>query len=108
MVTGTQVEPSEGGDQKSAEGLSQAMLSYGPGWLVLALALACGIGLLGSSAFLRNCGVTSGELRLILMLLLLPVEWGGALLILALLGDLKRAVERRRSGVPADPGSDGR
>ena len=95
MVNGTQVAPSESGDQKSAEGSSQAILSYGPGWFILALGLACGIGFVGSSAFLRNYGVTSGELRLILMLLLFPVEWGGALLILALLGDLKRAVERR-------------
>ena len=102
MVNGTQVEPSEGGDQKSAEESREAILSYGPGWLVLALGLACGIGFLGSSAFLRNCGVMSGELRLILMLLFLPVEWGVALLILALLGDVGRAVENRRSRVPAD------
>ena len=108
MVKETQVEQFASGDQKRAEGLSQAILSYGRGWLVLALGLTCGIGFLGSSAFLRNCGVTSGELRLTLMLLLLPVEWGGALLILAFLGDLGRAVGIRRSRVPADPRSDGR
>ena len=108
MVNETQVEPFASDDQKRAEESSQAILPYGQGWLVLALGLTCGIGFLGSSAFLRNCGVTSGELRLILMLLLLPVEWGGALLILAFLGDLERAVEKRRSRVPADPRSDGR
>jgi len=107
MVNGTPVEPSERGDQKSAEDSSQAILPHGPGWLILALGLACGIGFLGGSAFLRNYGVTSSELRLILMLLLFPVEWGGALLILALVGDLKRAAEKRRSRVPADPRSDG-
>ena len=97
MVNGTQVEPSESGDQKSAEEPSQAILSCGPGWLILALGLACGIGFLGSSAFLRNYRLTSGQLRLILMLLLFPVEWGGALLILALLDDFRRAVEERET-----------
>ena len=97
MVNETQVEQSESGDQKSAEESSEAIPSYGPARLVLALALTCGIGFLGSSAFLRNYGVTSGELRLIVMLLLLPVEWGGALLILALLGDFRRAVKEGRS-----------
>ncbi len=97
MVNEMQAERSERGDQESAK---ESILSYGPVWLVLAL--ACGTGFLGSSAFLRNYGVTSGELRLIVMLLLLPVEWGGALLILALLGDFKRAVEEGRSRAPAD------
>jgi hypothetical protein len=96
MVNETQVEPSECGVKKSVEDSSQAILSHGPGWLILALALACGIGFLGSSAFLRNYGVTSSELRLILMLLLFPVEWGGALLILALVGDLKRAAGKKK------------
>ncbi len=103
MMNVMQAERSECGDQKSAE---EWILSHGPVWLVLALGLACGIGFLGSSAFLRDYGVTSGELRLILMLLLLPVEWGGALLILALLGDFRRAVEEGRSRVPADQRSD--
>jgi len=108
MVNGTKVEQYERGDQKRAEESDQVILPYGPGWLILALGLACGIGFLGSSAFLRNYGLTGGELRLILMLLFFPVEWGGALLILAFLGDLERAVEKRRSRVPADPRSDGR
>jgi Na+/proline symporter len=99
MVNEMQAERRKRGDQESAE---ESILSYGPVWLVLALGLACGIGFLGSSAFLRNYGGTSGELRLIVMLLLFPVEWGGALLILALLGDLRRAVEEGRSRVPAD------
>ncbi len=54
MVNGTQVEACECGDQKNAEDSSHAILSHGPGWLILALALACGIGVLGSSAFHRN------------------------------------------------------
>ena len=102
MENGTYDGQSESGDQKSAEESSEALWPYGPGWFVLALGLTCGIGILGSSAFLHNCGVTSGELRSIVMLLSLPVEWGGALLILALFGDLRRAVEERRSRVPAD------
>ncbi len=96
MVNEMQAERSEHGDQESVR---ESMLSYGPVWLVLTL--ACGIGFLGSSAFLHNYGVASRELRLILMLLLFPVEWGGALLILALLGDFRRAVVGR-SRVPAD------
>ena len=96
MLNGTKVELYERGDQKRAEESDQAILPYGPGWLILALGLACGIGFLGSSAFLRNYGLTSGQLRLILMLLLFPVEWGGALMILALLGDLRRAVEKKK------------
>jgi len=101
MENGKQDGQSESGDQKSAEESSEALWPYGPRWFVLALGLACGIGFLGSSAFLRNCGVTIGELRSIVMLLFLPVEWGGALLILALLGDFRRAVEERSSRVPA-------
>jgi hypothetical protein len=96
MVNGTRVEPSGSGDQQSAGESSQGILSCGPGWLILALGLASGIGLLGSSAFFRSYGAASGELRLILMLLLFPVEWGGALMILALLGDLRRAVEKKK------------
>jgi hypothetical protein len=101
MVNEMQAERSERGDQESAK---ESILSYEPVWLVLAL--ACGIAFLGSSAFLHNYGATSGELRLILMLLLFPVEWGGALLILALLGDFRRAVEEGRSREPADQRSD--
>ncbi len=99
MVNEMQPERSERCDRESAK---ESLLSHGPVWLVFALGLACGIGFLGSSAFLRNFGVTSGELRLMIMLLLLPVEWGGALVILALLDDFRRAVEQGRSRVSAD------
>ncbi len=102
MVNGTQVKQSEIGDQKSTEESNEGILSYRPAWLILALGLACGIGFLGSSALLRNYGATSGGLRWIVMLLLLPVEWGGALLILALLGDFRRAFEEGRSRETAD------
>ncbi len=88
------------GDQKSPE---ESTFGFGLARFALALGLAIGIGCLGSSAFLRNYGVASFELRPVLMLLFLPVEWGGALLILALLGDLKCAMEKRRSRVPAVP-----
>ncbi len=97
MGEGTQAEHSENGAQEGAEESSGGIWPYGPEWFVLALVLACGIGFLGSSAFLRNCGVTSGELRLIVMLWLFPAEWGGALLILTLLGDFRRALVERES-----------
>ena len=105
MEEETQFDKSKSGDQKGATESSEAIWPYGPEWFVLALGLACSIGYLGSSAFLRNCGFTNGELRLILMLLSFPVEWGGALLVLALLGDFRRAVDERRSRVPADQGT---
>ena len=100
MEEKTQVEQSESGDQKWES--SGAIWPYGPEWLIVALGIAWGIGFLGSSAFLRNCGITSGELRWILMLLCIPVEWGGALSILALVGDCRRALKERRSRVLAD------
>ncbi len=93
----TQAEQSASAAQKSAEESGGGIWPYGREWFVLAPVLACGIGFLGSSAFLRNCGVTSGTLRLIVMLWLFPAEWGGALLILALLGDFRRALEERES-----------
>jgi hypothetical protein len=95
MINGTQVSQSQNGDGNNAES-SGEMVSGGPARVVLALALACAIGFVMSSAFLRNYGVASGELRLILMLLLFPVEWGAALLILALVDDFNRIRGRRK------------
>jgi hypothetical protein len=93
MANEMQAKRPERGDQKRAEELIQ---SYGPVRLILAPGLIFGIAFLGSSTILHNYVVTSGELRLTLVLLLFPVEWGGALLILALLDDFRRAVEERK------------
>jgi hypothetical protein len=86
-------EQAERADQKS---VGELIRSYGPVRFVLAMGLACAIGFLGSSAILHNYGVPSYELRLMVMLLLFPAEWAGALLILALLEDFRRAVEERK------------
>jgi hypothetical protein len=96
MVKGNQIDQiGEIEDQKKFEESGDGILSKGPGWWALVLGLAFAVGFLGVSAFQRNCGIMGGELRWIMMLLLFPAEWGGALLILALFGDFKRALERR-------------
>jgi hypothetical protein len=99
MVKGNQIDQfGEIDDQKKLEESGDGILSHGPGWFAFVLGLAFAVGFLGVSAFQRSYGITSGEFRWIMMLLLFPAEWGGALLILALFGDLKRALERRRFG----------
>jgi hypothetical protein len=98
MLEGTQVNQSgEIGDRKTTEESTEAILAHRPGWIALVLGLAFAIGFLGVSAYLRRSGISGGELRWVMMLFLFPAEWGGALLILALLSDFKRALERGRS-----------
>jgi hypothetical protein len=82
-------------DQKKLEEPGDGMLSRAPGWFALILGLAFAVGFLGVSAFQQSYGIVSGKLRWILMLLLIPVEWAGALLILALFDDFKKALERK-------------
>jgi hypothetical protein len=92
-VLGTQADQSgETGDRKIEE--SREALQ-GPGWYVLAIGLAFAIGSFGVSAFLRTSGITDGELQWIMMLLLLPAEWAGALSILAFLDDFGRALKKK-------------
>jgi hypothetical protein len=90
------VQFSEIDDQKKLEDSGDGILSHRPGWVTLVLGLAFAIGFLGISAFQRSYGIMSGGLRWIMMLLLFPAEWGGVLLILALFGDFRGALERRQ------------
>jgi hypothetical protein len=92
-VWGTQAHQSgETGDQGTEESIEGL---HGPGWFVLAMGLAFAIGFLGVSAFLRTSGITDGKLRWIMMILLLPAEWAGALSILAFLDDFRRALKKK-------------
>jgi len=49
-----------------------------------------------NTAFLLRLSPVA-ELRLILMLLLFPAEWGAVLFIVALFMDIKRALSRRKT-----------
>jgi len=97
-VKGNQMDQfGEINDQKKLEESEEEILSHGPGWFALVLGLAFAVGFLGVSSFQRSYGIMNGELRWIMMLLLFPAEWGGALMILALFDDFRSALERKRS-----------
>jgi hypothetical protein len=98
MAEGTQVDQSgEIGNWETTEESAESTLTHRPGVIILALGLAFAIGFVGVSAYLRGYEISSGELRWVMMVFLFPAEWGGALLILALLNDFKRALVRGRS-----------